>query len=282
MKIEVVAWSVPARYAALALQALAVVNLVYLAVALVNDILEGTESAPPLIVAAGLVLFSAIPLLLAALLRRLHRGALEVEPPRLSLTLRRARFEIPAESVTGARAARWPFPDAVVALVLKSGRRFRYRLASAAPGDLLTALGEALPSAQALAGHGSIAYAAARRELGRRGRAFWAVKYGLAPLALNVVAFRLHQLIVFGGPFGQYRAHGLGPYLRTFAEFWVGIAGGLVVYAASVRIAAEVVALPLTWALPLRARGIRKTVEIVCLVAYFVLVPAFVASRLLG
>ena len=280
MKVEVVAWSRPARAAALFLQSLAVFNVLYLAAHLMEGVLEGMDTAPPHVVALGLLLFSAFPLILVALLRRGFQGTLEVDPPRIVLTLRGVRFEIPIESVSALRPWRLPFPDAGVVLVMKSGKPFSNALAASPPGEFASLLADALPAALSavdeLLRHGALAYAAAKRELGRRGKVFHAVKYGLIPLGLAVIGFRLKQIIMFGGPFGQYRIYGLVPYLRSFAEMWAGYASELLVYAAVWRIAVELVALPLTLALPARARGVRRGAEITCFVAYFVLIPAFV------
>lgn len=272
MKVEVVAWSAPARAAAAVLQALAVVNVLYLANHLLGGVLEGYQTAPPQVIALGLLLFSGTPLVVVALLRRLFRGTLEIAEAQLVLTLRGARFEIPREAVTAVRPWRLPFPDAGIVLVMKSGKPFRYRLASGPAGDLVSALREALPAGEGLAGSGGLAYAGARP---RRGRLFWAIKYGLAPLVITVIAFRLDQIIKYGGPFGQYRMYGLGPYLESFARMWMGYESELMIYAAVWRIAAELVALPLTLAMPARARGIRLGAEIVCFIAYFVLIPGF-------
>lgn len=272
MKVEVVAWSAPARAAALVLQAVAVAYVLILANHLLGGVIMGYLTAPPQVIARYLLLYSAAPLILVALLRRLFKATLEVEPERLVLSLRRNRFEIPREAVTAVRPWRLPFPDAGIALVMKSGKPFRYRLASGPAGDLVPALREALPAAEGLAGAGGLAYAGARP---RRGRLFWAIKYGLAPLVLTVIAFRLDQIIKYGGPFGQYRMYGLGPYLESFARMWMGYESELMIYAAVWRIAAELVALPLTLAMPARARGIRLGAEIVCFIAYFVLIPAF-------
>lgn len=271
MKVDVIAWPAPVRAAALVLSAGAVVNVLYLALHLLGGVIEGYQTAPPQVIALGLLLFSAAPLAVVALLRRLFRGSLEIAEAQLVLTLRGARYEIPRESITALRPWRLPLPDAGIALVMKSGKSFRYHLASRPAGALVSALREALPATEGLARSGSLAYAAARP---RRGPLFWAIKYGLAPLVLAVIAFRLDQIIKYGGPFGQYRMYGLGPYLESFATIWMGHEGELIVYATAWRVAAELVAFPLTHAMPARARGVRLGAEIVCFVAYFVLIPA--------
>jgi len=278
---EVNAISAPLRVAIVALEVIAVLNLLYIAAAIVHDIFEGTQAAPPLVVAFGLTVFSGLPWALAALLLRLAKGTLEVEASQLVLSLRQARFEIPRSSVKDVRPLRLPLPGAGVALEMSSGRLFRYRLQSADPSELMSAVCATLPSAQSPQKPPSIAYARAKYELGRRGWVYWFVKYGLLPLAITLILFRLHQYIVFGGFFGQYHLLGLGPYLKTFGTYWASTMGGLVVYAGVVRLVFEALALPLTWALPARARIIRHAVEILCQFSYFGLAPAYVAARLL-
>jgi len=280
-RVQVRAYSLPARIIAVTLQVVAVLNLLYITAHIVHDILEGTQTATRLAVALGLAVFSGVPWAAAALLRRLLAATVEIQPPLVVLTMRRARFEIPLASIVALRPFRLPLPGPGVALEMTSGRLFRHRLQLDDPGALLAALEDALPAARAAQGHASVAHARAKHDLGRQGLRRWLIKFGLFPLALTIVLFRLHQYIVYGGPFGEYRLHGLGAYLKTFAEFWAGTAGGLVVYASLVRLAAEAAALPLTWALPSRARLLRRVVEILCLIAYFGLIPAYVLFRLL-
>lgn len=279
--LQVFAYSAPARIVVVSLQLLAALNVLYLAASILYDIVEGAQTAPPEIVALGLAVLSGIPWVAVALIRRLLSATLEIRPTLLVLTLRRARFEIPLASVAAIRPWWLPAPGPGLTLKMSSGRRFRYRLQLADPGALISAIGPALPSAASTLSHPSIAYARARHLLVRRRWYFWLVKYGVLPLALTVILFRLHQYIVFGGPFGQYRLFGLTAYLKSFLTFWAGTAGGLVVYAGLVRLLAEVVALALTAALPSRALIVRRSVEIFCQLVYFGLVPAYVVARLL-
>jgi hypothetical protein len=264
-----------------ALQALAALNVLYVAAHIVFDVIEGTQTAPPLAVALGLTLFSGAPLALAALVRRLSRATIDIKKPLALLTLRSERYEIPLASIDAARPFWLPLPSPGVALVMRSGRRFRYRLLLTDPSKLLEALADALPSARPALNHPAVAFARARAELTRRRPIFWILKFGVIPLVIAIILFRLHQYIVYGGPFGQYRLLGLAAYLKTFAITWAGTAGGLVVYAGIWRLAAEALALPLTLALPSRARAIRRSAEALCQVAYFGIAPAYVALRLL-
>jgi hypothetical protein len=280
-RIEVRAYSRAARAGTVALRALATLNLVYVAAHLLLEIIEGTQRAPPLAVALGLAVFSGIPWAMTMLLHRLRAGVLEVRPSLLVLTMGRKRFEIPIASLSAARPWLVPLPGPGLALVMTSGRRFRLGLQLDQLHALLTAIGNVLPAARTALDSSSVAHARAKYERGRRRWYFWLFKFGLVPLAITIVLFRLHQYIVYGGPFGQYHWFGLAAYLKSFSVHWAGILGGLVVHAGMVRLVVEFLALPATWALPLRAGIIRRAAEICCELAYFGLVPSYVLFRLL-
>jgi hypothetical protein len=278
--VRVSAYAAGIRALAALFQIAAGLNVLYVAAHVVYDIVEGARTAPPFAIAMGLAVFSGAPLLAAALLRRLFASSVEQKPGLLLLTLRRERFEIPLASITAVRPLRLPLPGPGVALVMVSGRLFRYRLLLSDPSALLSSLSGALPSAKSALGHPAVAYAAARAR-SSRGLSFWVAKFGVLPLIIAVILFRLHQYIVYGGPFGQYHMFGLGPYLGAFAAAWAGTLGGLLLYAGIWRFVTEIPAYLLTWAMPARAPVIRRAVEIVCQTAYFVLAPAYVAFRLL-
>ncbi|HVK64621.1 MAG TPA: hypothetical protein VM694_09105 [Polyangium sp.] len=270
------------RALALALRLAALLNVLYVAAHIATDIVTGSRTAPPLVVALGITVFSGGPLLLALLLGRNHRAHVEIGDHGLALTLRRERFEIPFDSIQAIRPWRVPLPGPGLRFVLGSNRSFRRRLVLRDPAGLLSALGEHLPAARAALDHPAIRFAEARRTHGRRSWPYLVVKYGLIPLGLAIVLFRLHQYIMYGGPFGQYHLFGLGPYLGAFLVRWVGVLGALVVYAGLVRIVVEVLALGVTYLLPLRAKGLRRAAEVLTDIAYFVLIPAYVLVHLLA
>jgi hypothetical protein len=272
---EARAYTAPLRALSIALPALAAGNILYLAAHLVLDSIEGTRSAPPLAVALGILVLSGAPWLAAALLRRALKATVTVGPSEIVVTLRKAQYQIPIASITEIRALKLPLPGPGVAFVMKSGRLFRYRLELADPGAFLSAL--PIPSAPSASAHPAVAFGRERALLVRRSWLFLVFKYGLFPLAFAIIFFRLHQYIVFGGPFGQYRMFGLAAYLKSFAAVWAGTLGQLFVYACVARALAEALAFSLTWAVPSRARFLRRAAEGFCYLAYFGLVPAYVA-----
>ena len=110
---------------------------------------------------------------------------------------------------------------------------------------------------------------------------FWGIKFGLFPLALTLITFRLDQVISYGGAFGQYYLQGLGPYLTSLARYAASSTSGLVIYAALVRLVVEALALALTGAWPSQARLFRRAAEVICFVAYFVVIPGYLIALLL-
>lgn len=280
--LTVHAYSSIARGASVALRLVAVLNVLYLAAFIARDIVTGSRGAPPLQIIMGLSLFSGGPLLLALLVGMASKGTIAVEAEKLVLTLRRERFEIPLASIAAIRPFLLPLPGPGIRLVLASNRSFERRLVLADPAALLSALVEALPSARTALSHPAVLFATARRTHGRRRWLYFVVKYGVVPLTLAIILFRLHQYIMYGGAFGQYHLYGLGPYLRAFLLRWAGVGGGLVVYAGLVRFGLEVVSLGGTYLFRAHARGIRRAAEALADIAYFFVIPAYVLAMLLG
>jgi apolipoprotein N-acyltransferase len=276
------AYGPAARGVAVALRLVALLNVLYIAAFIVRDIVTGSRGAPPLAVAMGLASFSGVPFLLALLIGNAGKGRISIEPDKLVLTLRRERFEVPTASILAIRPLRLPLPGPGIRLVLTSNRSFERRLVLPDPAALLSAFDEALPSSRSALDHPAIRFATARRTHGRRRWPYFAVKYGLIPLVFAIVLFRLHQYIMYGGPFGQYHILGLGSYLRAFLMRWTGVAGGLIVYAGLVRFAVEVLSLGGTYLFAAHARGIRRAAEVVADIAYFVLIPAYVLALVLS
>ncbi|HEU4407030.1 MAG TPA: hypothetical protein VFS43_17310 [Polyangiaceae bacterium] len=280
-RFDLRAYPAPARVAAAALRALAALNLAYLGAHVFYDIAMGTNTAPPEPAALGFLTLSALPWLSAALLGRLFRATLAIEAKGLTLALGETRYEIPLASVKALRPFALPLPGPGLALELGEGRLFRYRLQLDAPGALLSALADDVEPARAALGRPPVAYADAKHEASRRRWHYHALKWVVWPLGIALVLFRLNQYIMYGGPFGQYQMYGAGPYLRSLATYWGGVTAVLALYAAALRAVAEPAVFAATWLAPARARTLRRAAEAICQLAYFVLVPALLALRLL-
>ena len=88
-------------------------------------------------------------------------------------------------------------------------------------------------------------------------------------------AFRLHQVIAYGGTFGEYYTYGLQAYLLGFAAYWWTFTIHLVLYAAVLRTVAEAIVLATAWLAPGRVAGVRTIVEWAYRLLYFGSIPAF-------
>lgn len=282
-RVSVHAYSAVLRGVTIALSVVAALNVANLAAHVAADVFMGTRSAPPFALAMTLAVFSGAPLLAVAALHRFVAATVDVQAGVVVVTTRRARIEIPAASIDAVRPLRLPVPGPGVAFAMTSGRRFRYRLVVADPEVLVDALARASIAGAAVAHrHATILYASAKRSIGPRRWGWAALKLVVLPLALTIILFRLHQVIGYGGALGQYYLLGLKSYVIAFALAGAGTIGGLWVYAAICRLLGEGFALLATWIAPSGARAIRVVVEGMCLVAYYGLVPAYVAAALLA
>ena len=207
-----------------------------------------------------------------------------IEAGALVLDQRNRRIEIPLASITALRPWRLPLPHAGVDLGLASGQRWPQGLR----------LADALALQQALAAAGSpariegapsarlAAWAQVRAATVRRWLDHGAVKFALFPLLPAAVAFRLHQVIAFGGPFGEYYSYGLKAWLTGALIWWASWSIGLMLFAAALRIGIEtatLLALPLSAA---RALAVRDTLMWLGRAAFYLGVPAWLALRLLS
>ena len=278
-RFDIRAYSAAIQVGVVAMQVVAVANLAYLVMHIVHDIVHGEQTAPPIAMAFGLVLLSGVPWLAVAFVQRRLAATFDIEKEHWVLSLRRARIEIPPGSVKSIRPFLVPLPGSGLLVTMNSGRTFR--LGVDEPGALLASLAGAFEPARGAALRPEVAYADAKRRYGQRWRYLTVTKWLILPLLIALVLFRLDQYIVFGGPFGQYQMFGLGPYLKSFATYWVGTTSYLVIYASVVRICVELLAILVTSIAPLRAGVVRRIAEGLCLLMYFGLIPAYIAVRLL-
>ena len=208
---------------------------------------------------------------------RIERGALVLEQ-------RRQRIEIPLAAIVGLRPWRLPLPRAGVDLQLATGQLWPHGLALANPLALQRALAAAGAPARIegtislrLANLAHVRAATVRRWLDDA-----LVKFALFPLLPAAVAFRLHQVIAFGGPFGEYYTYGLKAWLGGALIWWASWSLGLMLFAAAQRVvieAATLVALAISRA---GAVDVREALAWLGRVTYYLGVPAWLALRLLS
>jgi apolipoprotein N-acyltransferase len=225
-----------------------------------------------------------LPALGAWGIQRAFAAKVRIGAGALVLEQRRQRTEIPLASIAALRPWRLPLPRAGVDLQLASGQRWRQGLVLADPLSLQRALANAGSPARIegalsarLVGLAQLRGATVRRWLDHGG-----VKFALFPLLPAAVAFRLHQMIAFGGPFGEYYTYGLKAWLTGALIWWASWSIGLMLFAAVLRVmieAATVLALALSAG---RALAARDALMWLGRAAFYLGVPAWLGLRLLS
>lgn len=228
----------------------------------------------------GLVLF---PLLLAWLLGVVSRATLRVEGDQLLLLQRGRRIEIPWRNIVAIECWRLPLPAAGAELRLSSGRRAPVGLAEVDVRELrrlLQSMGQPTrdPADVHLPGED---YHADRLAARHRWLDHGAIRFGLFPMLLAIPAFRLHQLIAFGGSFGEYLSFGALAYLKGFLIWWGAWSLGTMLTAAALRILIESVLLAGHRLAPKATSGWRSPLEWTGRIAFYGLIPAWLFWRVL-
>ncbi len=200
------------------------------------------------------------------------------------LAQRDRRTEIPVLSIVALRHWRVPLPRSGVDLDLASGKRFHQRIALTRPHALQRVLAAAgAPLLEAAAGESRRAAFAETRALAAR---TWLdhplLKFALFPLLPALVAFRLHQVIAFGGTFGEWQTYGLGAWLAGLAIWWASWSLGLMLFAAALRIGIEAASVAALAVRPSGAAAARDALEWTGRLAYYVGVPVWLVLRIVA
>lgn len=210
------------------------------------------------------------------------RAQARIEGAALVLDQRHQRVEIPLASITALRPWRLPLPGSGVDLQLASGRRWEKGLAVSRPGALRSILAAAgAPLLQegrldtVLVDHADARGAAARPRYDSM-----LAKFVLFPLLPALVAFRLHQVIAFGGMFGEYYTYGPSAWLTGLLIWWASWSIGLMLFAAVLRIGIETVCALVQPLQPARASAVRDALEWAGRLTFYVGVPAWLVLRL--
>lgn len=265
--MPVVAWPSWARALSALLAALAFGNLLFVATLLVLDTLDGELRAPPAGVTFSVLFLSILPRAVVALLRWRFSGRLCIEADCWILELRSTRFELPARSISRVAPWKLPLPGPGSCIRLASGRTFERHLEGVLPGLAAESRSEA--------------FAAARARIHRSDVPAYLTKYLLFPLLPVAVLFRLHQIITFGSPMGQWSLMGPGAWLRGLLEHGAATVAHLLVIAGVLRVLAELLALLGTAMLPESAIRIRQVAEWLVRVTYYVAIPALIGIAFL-
>ncbi|WP_074864954.1 apolipoprotein N-acyltransferase [Lysobacter enzymogenes] len=236
---------------------------------------------------AQLRLFAAAvvaPALAAWAIERAFAAQARIEGATWVLEQRRQRIELPLASLAALRPWRIALPRSGVDLRLAAGPLWTRSIALAGPRALQRLLAA---SGAPIGWEGRFAaawadFVQARADARRPRLDHGLVKFALFPLLLALVAFRLHQVIAFGGTFGEYYSYGLGAYLSGLLIWWASWSIGLMLFAAVLRAGIETVA-ALGFALRRTdAAALRDALEWLGRVAFYLGVPVWLAWRLLG
>lgn len=225
-----------------------------------------------------------VPVVIAGVFLHASKAQARVEGATLVLDQRRRRVEIPVTSIAALRPWHLALPGHGVDLQLTSGRRWPHGLAISRPQALWRALTIAgapvrpqSPFEKTLAELAEARATAVRPLFDRP-----LVKFVLFPLLPALVAFRLHQVIAFGGTFGEYFTYGPKAYLAGLLIWWASWSVGLMLFAAMLRILIEGVSVLALMLRPSFAPAVRDAMEWLGRLAFYVGVPAWLALRLLS
>lgn len=264
-----------------ALRLCAGLGLLWLAVDMLLRMGLQVQSLSQLRLFAGAVVAPAVA---AWAIERAFVAQASVEGALLVLEQRRQRIELPLASIAALRPWRVPLPHSGVDLRLAAGPLWTRSLALTRPRALqrmLAATGVPVGWEGGLAN--ALADLAQTRADARRPRLdHAALKFVLFPLLPALVAFRLHQTIAFGGSFGEYYSYGLAAYLSGLLIWWASWSIGLMLFAAVLRIAIEIVVAAAVALRSAPAAAVRDALEWLGRLAYYVGVPVWLASRLLS
>lgn len=208
---------------------------------------------------------------------------IRIESNVLVLEQRERRIEIPVKDIAALESWQLPLPQTGVYLRMQSGQRWSYGIVVNDAAGLMHALisaGGSPAIAESFTGVTST-YARARHAVAAWRIDHYVFKFVLFPLVPALPAFRLHQIIAYGGTFGEYLTFGLKAYLIALAIWWASWAIGMTLFAALLRVVIEMGTL-LTIALrPERAIDARRWLEVIGRVFFYVGVPAWLLIHLL-
>ncbi|MFY2763970.1 apolipoprotein N-acyltransferase [Arenimonas sp. MALMAid1274] len=224
-----------------------------------------------------------LPLLGAWAIQRLFAARVRIADGRLWLDQRRQQVSIPLASIQQVKPWRLPLPRAGVDLALSGASGWRQGLAGADALRLEAALAAAGAPVHVQAGAARGARMAHARALTRhRWLDHGLVKFVLFPLLPAAVAFRLHQVIAFGGPLGEFYTHGPLAWATGAVIWWASWSIGLMLLAAVLRLGVEAGSLLALALAPARLVVMRDGLQWLARAIYYLGVPAWLALRLLS
>lgn len=213
---------------------------------------------------------------------RLFATKVRIDDGALVLDQRRQRTEIPLASIAAVRPWRLPLPHSGVDLRLTSGETWPGGLSMADPVTLQQALVYAGSSARIEGSAGMSRFAHVRASAVQPWFDHALVKFVLFPLLPAAVAFRLHQMIAFGSPFGEATTYGITAWLTGALIWWASWSIGLMLFAAVLRIVIEALTAVSFLLTPTRALALRDALMWIGRAAFYLGVPIWLGTRLLS
>ncbi len=205
-----------------------------------------------------------------------------IEQGLLVLTRGTMRLTLAVQDIAAIEPWHVPLPTSGVWLRLTSGLRWHYGIALDYPASLAHALAAAggAPVPPEPASRLQV-YARACAAMQRGWLDQPLAKFVLLPLALALVAFRLHQHIAYGGTFGEFYTFGLRAYLTTLALWWAAWTIGVTLCAAALRAAIEVGTVSVVLLSPVHATAARHALQRIGLAALYLGLPALLVLKVL-
>lgn len=226
----------------------------------------------------------AAPALAAWAIRRAFSADASVRGGQLRLDLPALQIEVPLAQMAQLRIWRWPLPWAGLGLTFVSGRRWQRGMLVEDPQRLLAQLAEG----GAKAGWASpldARLADFHSERARRRHRLLdhpLCKLVGFPLLLALPAFRLHQMIAFGGTFGELLTYGAAAWLAGLLIWWAAWIIGLSLIAAALRVCVEALCWLAFWAVPQAPSTLRAPSETGARLLYYLGLPAWLTWRVLS
>lgn len=228
------------------------------------------EPLTPLQVERLLFAFFVLPEAAARILRRLCAATARVEAGALVIEQRGRRGAVPLSEIAAVTPWSLPLPWPGLRVDTRSAEHSLPGLAAADPMRLLATLSTTGIAAEVRGAlrHPMVRYAWAR-ERARGALDHPLVKYVLYPLVPAVILFRMRQLIEYGGILGEYHEFGLRAYLLGFGIYWLLAAIYLLLLASALRAIGELIALIAAWTLRGWDLGVRRVVEALHRLVYY-------------
>ena len=236
----------------------------------------------PLLLARLFTAICLVPATGLALLRLLYRGSISIDATKLTIESRRmGTRQIGFDSLAALTPWRLPLPSTGLSIRTLDSKSDTLSCSTPNPLRLIEMIREhGIPQEEASRIEtGALRYACARARAWSAPWWWFLIKFPGFALLPTIPLFRVHQIIAYGSPLGEYYLYGAGPFLAGFAIYFGTLTIYLVLFAATIRAIAEPLAFVVTIAAPPYSQGFRTTAERACAFVYYLGVPSAVLLR---